>query len=91
MRSKILAAVLFSIATSTSYAQIIAKKQIDMAGQKMTLVMYSTKCFVAAGEGVKVTFYDAGGNAILSVCRTGGGSEPALFTFDDGSQKPAIF
>lgn len=77
--------------TMPSQAQVLQTEQVTLGGKKYTVVWYSFKCFVEKGEGTTVRFYDAGGNPVIEVCRTGGGGEPALYTFSDGSVKPAMF
>lgn len=84
-------ALIIIFVTSISYAQILQKNQIVMEGKTYTVVLYSNKCFVAAGEGARVVLYDAGGNPVMNICRTGGGPEPAIWTFEDGSQHRAPF
>lgn len=78
----------FAIAAQS---QVLESRQMTLGDEQITVVWYSFKCYVAKGEGTKVRFFDAGGNVVVTACRTGGGSEPAFYTFSDGTVKPAFF
>lgn len=91
MKKLLCAATLLLVVAAPVKAQVLKTEKMELGGEPYTLVMYSNKCYVAKGEGVKVIFFDAGGNRAFDVCRTGGGGEPALFTLSDGTVTPALF
>ncbi len=91
MKSQLFAFLFLLVVAMSAHAQVLQSEQIELKGEKFTIVWYSTKCFVPKGEGTKIVFYDKGGNPVMDACRTGGGSEPALYTFPDGTVTPARF
>lgn len=91
MKIKLLVFIALLAVSLPGYSQVLETKQFDLKGEKITIVWYSYKCYVAKGEGTQVKFYDGGGNLEMTACRTGGGGEPAYYTFPDGTIRPALF
>lgn len=58
----------FAIAAQS---QVLESRQMTLGDEQITVVWYSFKCYVAKGEGTKVRFFDAGGNVVVTACRTG--------------------
>lgn len=90
MKSKLLLFLGLINISIASHAQVLVKKQIDLQGKTITVVVYSYQCFVEKGEGIKVKFFDPSGNVFQEACRTGGGNEPIYYTFPDGKVRPGI-